>query len=233
MALPYSYILFKGGFRTQWHWVGGLMACGCLTDEVSAAGAPLCLFFHLSLCLGQEQGYLPLLICPHFCPCVAAVTLSSVAERFLWSVWAVFPRLSDGVHLPCAVLTSQCSFSVNFCFPFIPMDTPGASAAGPSPPNVSSARLLAGWLSDLSGGQGTALSTLRCSLPSLSLPRAWEAGSWVPTRCLLLLSLRTLFLLLHLGALPFAVEYRTNLLSLFASPFKNLHISYPKSVLWP
>ena len=100
---------------------------------------PLLASFRLSLCSGQERG---IFLWPRCYPCAVAVTLSSAAKSFLWSVW----RISDGVHLPCAVLTSRLTHGVHsqlICFPFVLMDTPRAPAASPSPLTVSSARLLA------------------------------------------------------------------------------------------
>ena len=74
-----SYVLFKGAFGTQWHFLGGLQVCvGSLRRYLLQM--PLLASFRLSLCSGQERG---VFLWPRCYPCAVAVTLSSAAKSFL------------------------------------------------------------------------------------------------------------------------------------------------------
>lgn len=214
--------IFLVGFRSALpHWWG--ISCRC---------SP-CLLASWSV-LRPGAGYLPPFPWPHFYPSAVAVTLSSAAKSFLWSVWALLPSLSGGVHLLCAVLTSRLTHGVHSQLISVFHSCSWTPLGLRQPVHHLSLSALQGCWLTLRALRRAEYSPVHSQMSS-ALPEpalGWEAGIWVLMRCLLPLSLKTFFLLLHLGALPFALEYKTSVLSLLASPFKNLHISHPKSDLF-
>ena len=203
-------------------WASGLC---WLIDEVSAADAPP-YFFPPQFVLRPGAGYLPL------GPTATLVLLLSPWAQLqrASSVW----RISDGVHLPCAVLTSRLTHGVHSQLISVFHSCSWTPLGLLQPAHHLSLSALQGCWLTLRALRGAEYSSVHSQMPSAQPEPAlgWEAGIWVLTRCLLPLSLKTFFLLLHLGALPFALEYKTSVLSLLASPFKHLHVSHPKSDLF-
>ena len=149
---------------------------------------PLLASFHLGLCLGQEQGYPPLFPWPHFYPCAVAITLSSASKSFLWSVWALLPSLSDGVHLLWAVLTSILTHGVHAQLISVFHSCSRTPLGLLQPAHHLSLSALQGCWLTLRALRGAEYSPVHSQMPSAQPEPApgREAGIWNLTRCLLL-----------------------------------------------